>query len=59
MPLIDLGDASPKRARVDNKLHPYPRCLHGFVAHRVTQAEMIDDDVHEPDAIARRASLLW
>lgn len=37
------------------------RCLSSTwaTAHRVTQAEMVDNDVHEPDAIARRASLPW
>src|SRR5215831_16252119 len=26
------------------------RRLHGLVAHRLAQAEVVDDDVHEPDA---------
>ena len=32
--------------------------LDGLVAYRVTQAEVIDDDMHEADAIARGALLL-
>lgn len=50
MLLIDLRHTSRERAGVNNELHARVRCVQGFVAHRVTQAEMIDDDVHETDA---------
>ena len=58
MPLIHLRETSRERARINDKVHPLARCQHGLVAYRFTQAEVIDDDMHEADAIARRALLL-
>jgi hypothetical protein len=56
MCLIDLRDASRERTCIDNKPHTFLRCLHGCVCHRVTQAEVVDDDVHraDPSAAPRR-----
>jgi hypothetical protein len=51
MSLIDLRDASRERACIDDKPHTRPRCLHGCVYHRVTQTEVVDDDVHQADPI--------
>ena len=46
MCLIDFRDASRERTCIDDKPHTLPRCLHGCVCHRVPEAEVVDDDVH-------------
>ena len=52
MCLIDFRDTSRERTCIDDKLHTLPRCLHGGIADRVPEAEMVDDDVHAADLIA-------
>ena len=51
MLVIDLRDTSRDRACVDDKLHPLPGRLHGRIGHRFAQAEVVDDDVQEVEAI--------
>lgn len=47
MCLIDFRHTSRQRTCVDDELHALPRRLHRRVGHRVTQAKVIDDEVHE------------
>ena len=56
--LVNLRDPSRERTRIDDKLHPLGGCPHGHVGQRVTEAEMVDHDVHEVDPIVPRVVLL-
>ena len=58
MRVIDLRNTRGERPRVDDKLHTLPRRLHGRIGHRFAQAEVVDDDVHNFDAIACSVRLL-
>ena len=45
-----------KRACIYDQLHAVRRCLQGRLGDRLTQAEVVDYDVHEGDANSPRAS---
>ena len=46
MRVIDLRNTRGERPRVDDKLHTFPRRLHGRIGYRFAQAEVVDDNVH-------------
>jgi hypothetical protein len=56
--LIDLRDTGREPACIDHELHSLLRCLDGRVRHRFAQTEVVDDNVHQVDAIACRDYLL-
>jgi hypothetical protein len=56
MRLIDLRDTSRECACVDREPHPLPQRVNGRVCNRITQAKVIDNDVHDADPIAVRAT---
>jgi hypothetical protein len=47
--IVNLRNMSREPARIDNMLHGLARFLHGRVCHRLTQVQVVDDDVHERD----------
>ncbi len=58
MRLIDLRDTRRERACIDHELHPLPRRLDGRIGDRFAQTEVVNDNVHNFEAIACSACLL-
>ena len=46
VPVIDLRNTRGERSRIDNKPHSLTCRLHGRLRHRLSEAEVVDDNVH-------------
>jgi len=53
MALIDLDDLSAQTAGAGDELHAFLESCERFLGERVTEAEVVDDHVHDSDANAR------